>query len=713
MKKLNLSGNHDYRYLSAIIKELIEDGRIKRVKNKLTLVIARSDTTKQSPRVIASAVKQSKKTVISTESQKSQPQKSFPFTAILQSSNKGYAFAVVEGADRADVFIPASKLNGAAHGDKVSVRVTEPKENAGEVAKILQRGVESLVGTYCKLRRNGFVLADDKRFSNEYLIENKNSNCAQNGQKVVIKILDYNIPSAQVLEVLGYPDDKGIDILSIIRSYGLYEEFPKKVCLEAAAVAKEVAVEAGRCDFCQMKTITIDGADAKDLDDAVSCEYDAENKIYTLYVHIADVAHYVKHGFALDKEAYKRGTSVYFPDRVLPMLPKELSNGICSLNPDEDRLALSAIIKINSSGETADVEICESIINSNYRMTYDEVEKIFTGKKELKNKYSEISDELKIMQKLAALLRKKRFKRGSVDFEIPECKVVLDANGKAADIRPYPRYESHRLIEEFMLKANECVAEFFCRKKLPFVYRIHEKPSPEKMSVFSDFLSALGISHTTDTENPTPLMFSRLFDNLKDSELLPTVSKVALRSMQKARYFPQNIGHFGLAAKYYCHFTSPIRRYPDLLIHRIIKDYLHEGEIATEKYKNFVSDAAENSSLQEKAAEEAEREVENLKKAEYMAAHIGESYDAIICGVTEYGIFAELKNTCEGLIRLENLPEDEYTYYKAGFKLRGKSHIYSLGDKIKITVKSANLETRKVEFTACHCGCEALSKYAL
>lgn len=615
--------------------------------------------------------------------------KSKKLTGVLEGNPKGFAFFVCDdGGD--DLFIPANALNGAMHGDRVEVAVTSHERGAGEarVVSVLERGFTTVVGTYEQGRGYGFVTPDNPRISRDIYIPSTGSMGASAGQKVVCVIDEYPLdkkPIGHIEEVLGNPDDRGVDILSVIRSYGLREEFPMSVLKEARAVGQRLKPEdyTGRRDFRADKVITIDGDDSKDFDDAVSVE-----KIiggYRLFVHIADVADYVREGSKLDKEAYKRGTSVYLCDRVLPMLPEELSNGICSLNEGEDRLTLSVIMDIDNEGGVRTSEICEGVIRSCHRMTYGNVAKILDGDSELCEKYGDILPMLKDMEKLADILTYKRKKRGAIEFDLSESKIVLDESGKAVDVMRYPIYKSNKMIEEFMLAANETVAERFARIKAPFVFRTHEKPSPEKLETLLNFLSAVGVTFRGDRLSPKPSDFATLLKSVPEN-LKPVINRVTLRSMMKAAYEPENKGHFGLAAKYYCHFTSPIRRYPDLAIHRIIKDYLKSGENCFKKYAVFATEASKQGSAREKVAESAERDVDDLKKAEFMSARIGEIYDGVISGVTEWGVFVELENSVEGLVRIGSLPDGNYVYNPDLLRLDSGSKSFALGDPMRIIV---------------------------
>lgn len=626
----------------------------------------------------------------------------------IHGNAKGFAFLIRDDGGE-DIFIPARRLNGAMHQDTVLVKVTsssqEKNSSEGEVIAILERGIKKVVGIFYTSRTYGFVVPDDAKISKDIFIPMGKFLTAQNGQKVVAQInvypADERNPEGEIIEVLGEINERGMDILSIIRANNLYEEFAPDVLAAAKKAPQRVSEEEikGRRDLRNDLIITIDGSDAKDLDDAVSVRANADGT-YNLGVHIADVTHYVKPNTPLDKEAFNRGTSVYFPDRVLPMLPRELSNGICSLNPHEDRLTLSVFMDIDTNGRVVRSEIIKSVINSKARMTYTDVTKILQGDKELCKKYDYLVAMLHEMERLMNILNEKRRLRGSIDFEIPESKIILDDQGKVKDIMPYPREVSNRIIEEFMLITNETVAEhMYYLEEMPFVYRVHEVPSEEKTEVMLDFAEGLGLTFKKSNDGLVhPKTVQSILAQAEGKPIYSVINKVMLRSMQKARYHHENIGHFGLAAKFYCHFTSPIRRYPDLAIHRIIKDYLDNGLKNAQKYVNFVASVSVKSSERERLAENAEREVDNLKKAEYMSQHLGEIFEGVISGVTDFGIFVELANTCEGMVRLDNLPQDYYDYQEKKFALVGKQHIYRLGDPAKVIVIGTDLENKRAEF---------------
>ncbi len=613
----------------------------------------------------------------------------------LRGNERGFAFFIRE--DGEDWFIPHRSLHGAQHGDTVFAKlIGGEKGDEGEVYSIIKRGYDEIVGTYYREKKRGFVTSDERKYFTEISVVNGKIK-AYSGEKVVVKIIDYQdgYPIGEVIEILGDSGTLFCEEDAIIRAKNLATDFSKKVIAEAEKVSLEPVVVGKRRDFRDRLIITIDGDDSRDYDDAVEVVKDGNG--YFLGVHIADVTHYVKRGLALDSEAYKRGTSVYFPDRVLPMLPKQLSNGICSLNEGEDRYTLSCLMKIDNKGRVKDSEIAAGVIRSSARMTYKNVSKILEGDKELAKKYEHIVPMLYEMRELAEILIKKRKSRGSIDLDVKEAAITLK-NEKIA-IEQYERTIAHKIIEEFMILANETVAEFMSNFEMPFVYRVHEKPSEEKAASFKAYLNELGIKAVFHAENVRSGEYGKILDKLEGQPLFHVVNRVMLRSMSKARYSAENSGHFGLASACYCHFTSPIRRYPDLLIHRIIKNVL-DGKLdeIQKSFSSFVSSASLNCSENERKADEAERDVDELYKTWFMREHIGEEFDAVISGVTSFGIFAELNNTIEGLIRIENLPEDDYTFIEQRFLLKGFSNSFKIGDSVKIKVANADIGSRKCEF---------------
>ena len=632
-------------------------------------------------------------------------------TGKLQAHAKGFGFLIPEIEGEKDVFIPSSFINGAMNGDRILVQITREDKNGkkreGEVIQILERGNTKIIGVYEDSKNFGFVIAEDTRISQDIFISKKDRNGAKDGDVVVVEVTKWpekrRSPEGVVKEVLGQKGDKGLDILTIIKKYGLPEEFPPKVQAFAAGIDEEIPLKEykRRKDLRDVRMVTIDGEDAKDLDDAVSIER-LDNGRYRLGGHIADVSHYVREKNPLDKEALKRGTSVYLIDRVIPMLPKKLSNGICSLNPKVDRLTLSCIMIIDGSGKVLDHEIVESVIRTNERMTYTDVTKILRDNDpELSKRYDYLLDDFKAMEELCNILYKKRTKRGAIDFEFEESKIILNEFGKPIDIKPYEREIANRIIEEFMLVCNETVAEHMFWSHLPFVYRIHEDPDEEKLEKFREFIYNLGYIVKWNGE-VKPRNLQEILEKVKGKKEETVVSTLLLRSMMRAKYSPECVGHFGLAAKYYCHFTSPIRRYPDLQIHRIIKEFIN-GKIDDDRSKKLtalVDYAARQSSERENIATEAEREVDDLKKAEYMLDRIGEEFEGIVSSVTSFGMFVELPNTIEGLIHITALDDDYYIYDENHLCLMGErtKKIYRLGDFVKVRCSKVDIPNREIYF---------------
>ena len=631
-------------------------------------------------------------------------------TGTFQAHPKGFGFVSVEG-EKEDIFIPESETNGAMHMDTVEISVSSAvtgRRREGKVLHVLERGMKQVVCTYQLNKNFGFAVPDNPKFGSDIFIPLERSKGAVNGHKVVVEITQYGKkgknPEGKVVEILGHINDPGVDILSIVRAYGLPVEFDPKVMTQVEHVAKPVseADMAGRMDLRDWQMVTIDGEDAKDLDDAVSLTMDHEN--YILGVHIADVSNYVQEHSALDTEALKRGTSVYLVDRVIPMLPHALSNGICSLNQGEERLALSCIMTVNPKGEIIDHTITESVICVNRRMTYTNVKKILADHDpEVMAEYEPLVPMFEKMAELAAILRKKRMKRGSIDFDFPETKVILDKNGNPVDIRPYDRNVATKLIEDFMLAANETVAAEYYWRELPFVYRTHEQPDSEKIQKLSTFINNFGYSLHIGSDEVHPKELQKLLEKIDGTSEEPLISRLTLRSMKQARYTVENTGHFGLAADCYCHFTSPIRRYPDLQIHRIIKDSLRGrlGEKRIGHYTQILPEVAKHASEMERRADEAERETIKLKKVQYMEKHIGETFAGVISGVAEYGFFVELENTVEGLVRVTSLTDDFYQYYEETYELVGgaTNRRFKLGQQVCVTVDNCDRIMRTIDFT--------------
>ncbi len=631
----------------------------------------------------------------------------------LQGSSKGFGFVIPDTPNIQDIYIHLNEMNGAMDGDLVLARIHKGKKGdrrpEGEVVRILKRGREKIVGTFTRLSTHfGFVIPDDRRITTDIFIAPEFQMNARDGQKVVVKlhqVTGRHSAEGEIIEILGHKDDPGVDILAIIRKHGLPEEFPEEVMKEAEAIPEEISEEEikGRRDLRGRKMVTIDGEDAKDLDDAVSVERLPNGNI-RLGVHIADVSYYVKEGSALDREAYERGCSVYLVDRVIPMLPKRLSNGICSLNPRVDRLTMTCDMEIDPEGQVVDYDIYPSVIRTNERMTYSDVKKIVVDEDPgLIEKYEPLVEDFRLMADLARILRKKRLKRGAIDFNFPEAKVIVDEKGKPVDVVKRPRTIAEQLIEEFMLAANETVAEHFYRLEVPFVYRIHENPDAEKLQAFYEFVSTFGYSVKGKPDKVKPRALQTLLEKVSGKPEEHVISTVMLRSMKQAKYAAECIGHFGLAASFYSHFTSPIRRYPDLLIHRIIREVLTQGSLTVERIDHlneFLPDAAQHSSIRERVAVDAERETQALKQAEFMMDKVGEEFEGIISSVTSFGLFVELPNTIEGMIHLSYLTDDYYNYDDRSYCLIGErtGRIFRIGDRVRIRVSGVNLEERKIDF---------------
>ncbi len=632
-------------------------------------------------------------------------------TGTYRASLRGFGFVLMEDGST-DVFISEEDRNGAFDGDKVEFAITrEPKERRreGRIVRIISRGVVKLVGIYRqKDRQNyGFVIPDNQRFIQDIYIPAEKSKGAVDGHKVVAELTSYGEagrkPEGKVTEIIGHVNDPGIDIMSIVKGYDLPVEFSEKILNQAERAAKAVseADMAGRKDIRNWQMVTIDGEDAKDLDDAVSLTREGEN--YILGVHIADVTNYVQENSAIDREARERGTSVYLADRVIPMLPHKLSNGICSLNAGEDRLALSCIMTVNQKGAVIGHEIAETVIRVDERMTYTSVKKILEDRDSAETKrYEELVPLFERMHGLSRILRGRRQRRGSIDFDFPETKLVLDENGKPVEIRPYDRNIATKMIEDFMLLANETVAEDYYWQELPFVYRTHEAPDEEKIRALGTFINNFGYSMHIGVNEIRPKEIQKLLARVEDTPEEALICRLALRSMKQARYMPENVGHFGLAANYYTHFTSPIRRYPDLQIHRIIKDNLRGrmDEKKIEHYQSILPEVTKHSSEMERRAEEAERETVKLKKVEYMRQYIGEEFEGVISGMTKWGMYVELPNTVEGLVHVANMTDDHYEYYSERYELVGihTNKVYKLGQQIRVRVLDTDRLLRTIDF---------------
>lgn len=667
-------------------------------------------------------------------------------TGTYISNSKGFGFVEIEGREE-DLFIPEDKTNGAFHKDIVQVALlpgNSGKRQEAQVIKIIARGMTQVVGTYERSKENyGFVVPDNPKLAQDIFVPKERSKGAMSGHKVVVEITDYGTdrrsPEGKIVEILGHINDPGVDIMSIVRGYELPVEFSEKIMNQVERVSQEVSEAdcSGRRDLRDVTMVTIDGEDAKDLDDAVSVSYDGEK--YHLGVHIADVTNYVQENSALDREALKRGTSVYLVDRVIPMLPHALSNGICSLNAGVDRLALSCLMTIDLRGEITDYEICESVIRVNRRMSYTVVKKLLEGEnvsaepaqgsgkavtKEsekiaskmreiaaLQEEYKELLPMFREMEKLAGILREKRRKRGSIDFDFPECKIYLDRDGHPLDIKPYERNVATDIIEDFMLAANETVAQHFYWMELPFVYRIHDVPDGERIQKLSAIINNFGYymksigraGAKVSSEEIHPKEIQKLLAKIAGTPEEAMISRLALRSMKQAKYSTECTGHFGLACPYYCHFTSPIRRYPDLQIHRIIKEQLR-GRMNEERiahYREILPEVAKHSSETERRADEAERETDKLKKVEYMEDRIGENFEGVISGITGWGIYVELPNTVEGLVHVSKLSGDYFYYNEKACEMVGEAtgRTFKLGMPVTVCIDGCDRFTRTIDMS--------------
>lgn len=643
------------------------------------------------------------------------------YDGIYRKNQKGFGFVRIEGQDD-EIYISKENSLNALNGDRVLIEILEEKnkvKNAeGRVAKILKHEKDTIVGIFQNNKTFGFVIPDDKNFGTDIYISKNNFGKARNNHKVLVKITKYpqkgKNAEGKIIEVLGNVNEAGVDMLSLIKEHSLPSTFPDEVVQEAKKCGNQVDKKdiPKRIDLRGQTIFTIDGADAKDLDDAVKVSK-LENGNYRLDVHIADVSYYVKENSLLDREALIRGTSIYMLGRVIPMLPRELSNGICSLNAGEDRFTLSCSMEINEKGNVVSSEVYKAIINVTERMTYEDVQKIIDASdKEVMKRYEPYIQDFKLMEELALILKKKRMEQGYLNLDIPESKIDLDIDGRVTNISKYETSFANEIIEQFMLSANETIAEKFFWLDAPFIYRVHEEPDLEKVQELNKFLFNFGMKIKANKDNIYPKEFSKILEEIKGKEEEKVVSNLVLRTLKVARYEAENKGHFGIASKYYCHFTSPIRRYPDLFIHRIISKYLEENYDVSQKwvetYKQEAIDRAKQSSEREKIATQVEREAEDIKKAEYMESRIGEEYEGIVSSITSFGMFVELENTVEGLIRFENLGDEYFIYDEDRKRLIGErtNTTYKIGDKVKIRVISANKLLRQIDF-------EIISKISL
>ncbi|MEE1312862.1 MAG: ribonuclease R [Lachnospiraceae bacterium] len=631
---------------------------------------------------------------------------------VFESTSRGFGFVTVEGEEE-DYFIPENAVLDAMYHDVVLMQVTEPhaekgKRKEGKIVKVLERGIVQVVGTFQKSQNFGFVVPDNQKFEKDIFLSKSESKNLVDGHKVVVKIIDYGgngkSPEGKVVEILGHANDPRVDILSVIKAYDVPLDFPSEVMAQVRKIGNEVSVKDmdGRMDIRDWQMVTIDGEDAKDLDDAITIK--RTNLGYQLGVHIADVSHYVTEGSALDKEAIKRGTSIYLIDRVIPMLPHKLSNGICSLNAGMNRLALSCIMDIDEKGRIVGHKIAETLVCVDQRMSYTSVAKILEEQDEEEcKKYESFVPMFHLMKELSDVLRKRRHERGSIDFDFPESKLILDEDGRPIEIYPYDRNCATKIIEDFMLAANETIAEDFFWQEIPFVYRTHESPDPEKIQKLAVFIQNFGyFLKNSGKENIHPKEIQKLLNKIEGTEEEALISRLALRSMKQAKYTINNIGHFGLSAKYYCHFTSPIRRYPDLQIHRIIKEHLH-GNLNKKRIKHYeqiLPKISDTSSKTERRAEEMEREVIKMKKVEFMEEHLGEVFVGVISGITTWGIYVELPNTIEGMIRVADMVDDYYNYDESTYSMVGEmtGRVFELGMRVEVLVKETNKMLRTIDF---------------
>ena len=634
---------------------------------------------------------------------------------VFRGNEKGFGFVKIDGQDE-EIYISRGNTKDAVNGDEVLIKIindtVEGNRKEGKIVKTINHKRNEIVGTFTKRKNFGFVVPDDREFNTDIFISKKSFNKAKNNQKVVVKITKFpqgnKSAEGEITEIIGGINEAGVDMLSLIKEYNLPYEFPDDVILEAKKVENKITKKElqNRLDLRSKNIFTIDGEDAKDLDDAIYVTK-LENGNYELGVSIADVSHYVAENSKLDQEAIIRGTSIYMLDRVIPMLPKELSNGICSLNVNEDRLCLSVISEITPDGEIVSSDIRKAVINVKERMSYADVQKILDGKnKKVLKRYEKYIEDFKLMEELAKILKQKREGAGSLDLDIPESKVILDKNGFAIDIEKYKIYFANEIIEQFMLTANEIVAEKFYWLEAPFIYRVHEEPDTEKVNALNKFLFNFGYKIKSNKEKVYPKAFAEVLEKVKGREEEMVVSNLILRTLKVARYESENKGHFGIASKYYCHFTSPIRRYPDLFIHRIISKYIDNSYILNEKnlekYKEQATKYSQTSSEREKIAQKVEREAIAIKKAEYMQNKIGKEYEGIVSGITAFGMFVELENTVEGLIKFEDLGNEYFIYNDENKTLIGENSkkVYKIGDKIKIKVIYANKQLRRINFKA-------------
>ncbi len=694
-----------------LILEFLNDEKYTPMKAKeISFLLQVPESEKKEFEKIISKLEAESKIIITKKGNINLPEKTNIILGTFLGTSHGFGFVSPDDPTKGEIFIPLSEVNGAIHKDKVFCRITlaanKFKKSEGSIVKIVERISDRVVGTFVQRKKEAYVIPDNKKLSEYIRISKNKASGAVSGHKVICRILNYNQKTenleGEILEILGHANDPGVDVLSIVGQLEIPIEFPEEVFQEIQKIPEEVLENeySNRRDLKGKSLVTIDGEDTKDIDDAVYLEI-KENGNFMLGVYIADVTHYVRENSPLDKEALKRGTSVYLADRVIPMLPHKLSNGICSLNEDVDRLALACEMEIDDKGNLVDHEIFEAVIKVKRRMTYTIVNDLVTNpESKYFNEYQDFMTMFKNMEKLSGVLREKRIARGAIEFDFPEAKIIVDAEGKAIDIKAYERNKATSIIEEFMLMANETVAETYHWMDMPFVYRTHEEPDAEKMEKLLEFIKQFGYNMKGNIAHPKNLQ--KLLSKVESTPEESLISRIVLRSLKQARYTDVNLGHFGLAAKYYTHFTSPIRRYPDLQIHRIIKENITQGITESRKnhYEHILPSVCKQASITERVAEVAEREVDNMKKAEYMEKYIGKVFDGIITSVTSWGIYVTLPNTVEGMIRINDLPNDNYIYdekghYYLGHKTKRK---FALGDKVSVQLVRADKEERKIDF---------------
>lgn len=701
------------KHIDRLLQYMTEEAYKPLTVQELEVAFGISDSSSFKEFVKALVVMEEKGLVVRTRSNRyGLPQKMNLVKGKVSGHAKGFAFVIREEPGMDDIFIPPNETNNAMHGDIVLVRVSAEssgERSEGSIVRILERGITQTVGTYAESKNFGFVIPDDKKFANDIFIPKAASKGAVEGHKVVVKLTTYpegrKSAEGEIIEILGHKNDPGVDILSIIHKHGLPLAFPNEVMDEANAAPATIDESeiTNRRDLRNETIVTIDGADAKDLDDAVTVTK-LDNGNYKLGVHIADVTYYVTENSPIDREAEERGTSVYLVDRVIPMIPHRLSNGICSLNPQVDRLTLSCDMEISADGNVVNHEIYQSVIKTVERMTYTDVKKILVDKDEaLIERYKPIVPMFELMEELAAVLRKKRMLRGAIDFDFKESKVLVEEDGRPTDVVLRERSVAEKLIEEFMLAANETVAEHFHWLEVPFIYRIHEDPKEDKLRRFFEFITNFGYIVKGSANDIHPRALQEIIEEVQGKPEEMVVSTVMLRSMQQAKYDPNSLGHFGLSTEFYTHFTSPIRRYPDLIVHRLIRTYLIEGKLnqaTKEKWDARLPEIADHSSKMERRSVDAERETDELKKAEYMEDKIGEEYDGIISSVTNFGLFVELPNTIEGLVHVSYMTDDYYRFDERHFAMIGEKtgNVYRIGDEITVRVVSVKKEERSIDF---------------